>query len=67
MVKIGDPVTFSTSCIIDNKRVLSKALDDRVGLFVAIETVKKLKKKSLKCTQHACNVLKNLIINDKKK
>ena len=49
LVKIGDPVTFSTSCIIDNKRVLSKALDDRVGLFVAIETVKKLKKKSLKC------------------
>lgn len=49
LVKVGDPVTFSTKCIIDNQRVLSKALDDRVGLFVAIETVKKINKKNLKC------------------
>ena len=33
----------------DNKRVLSKALDDRVGLFVLIEAVKKLSKKKLNC------------------
>ena len=49
LVKVGDPVTFSTICIIDNERVLSKALDDRVGLFVAIETVKKISKENLKC------------------
>ena len=49
IVKVGDSVTFSTNCVIDNNRVLSNALDDRVGLFVAIETVKKLKKQNLKC------------------
>ena len=49
MIKIGDSITFSTNAVIDNKRVLSKALDDRVGLFVLIEAVKKLSKKKLNC------------------
>ena len=48
MIKIGDSITFSTNAVIDNKRVLSKALDDRVGLFVLIEAVKKLSKKKIK-------------------
>lgn len=49
LVKVGDPVTFSTKCLVDNGRVLSKALDDRVGLFVAIEAIKSIKKNNLKC------------------
>ncbi len=49
LIKIGDQVTFSTKCEINNQRVLSKALDDRVGLFVLIESVKILTKKKIKC------------------
>ena len=49
IIKIGDIVTFSTKCEINDDRILSKALDDRIGLYVLIETVKKLAKRKLKC------------------
>ena len=49
LIKIGDQVTFSTKCEIGFDRVISKALDDRVGLFVLIESVKALAKKKLNC------------------
>lgn len=49
LIKIGDQVTFSTDCVIDNDRILSKSLDDRIGLYVLLETIKKINKKSLKC------------------
>ena len=48
-INIGDQITFSTNCEIGYDRVLSKALDDRVGLFVLIEAVKVLSKKKLNC------------------
>ena len=48
-INIGNQVTFSTKCEIGYDRVLSKALDDRVGLFVLIEAVKVLSKKKLNC------------------
>jgi len=53
IVAIGDQVTFSTECIIDNQRILSKSLDDRIGLYVMIETIKKINKKALKCNLFA--------------
>lgn len=52
-VKIGDKVTFSTDCIIDNDRIISKSLDDRIGLYVLLQTVKKINKKKLKCNLFA--------------
>tara|TARA_B100000700_G_scaffold329475_1_gene451326 strand:- start:822 stop:1862 length:1041 start_codon:yes stop_codon:yes gene_type:complete len=53
IIKVGDQVTFSTECIIDNDRILSKSLDDRIGLYVLLETVKKINKKNLKCNLFA--------------
>ena len=42
IISIGDQVTFSTECVIDNQRILSKSLDDRIGLYVMLETIKKI-------------------------
>ena len=53
IIKVGDQVTFSTECVIDNDRILSKSLDDRIGLYVLLETVKKINKKNLKCNLFA--------------
>ena len=49
IISIGDQVTFSTECVIDNQRILSKSLDDRIGLYVMLETIKKINVKRLKC------------------
>jgi len=41
-VRPGDPVTFLPNWHADGSTVQAKALDDRVGLFVMIETIKKI-------------------------
>jgi endoglucanase len=53
IVSIGDQVTFSTECVIDNNRILSKSLDDRIGVYVLLQTIKKVAKKNLKCNLFA--------------
>ena len=44
LVQIGDPVTFATRSWENEVSYFGKALDDRAGLFVMIESVKKAEK-----------------------
>lgn len=44
-VQIGDSAVFEGNFIHQDKRISSKALDDRVGCFVAIEALKRLQTK----------------------
>ncbi len=44
LVRIGDPVTFATKSWENEVSYFGKALDDRVGLFVMIEAVKRAEK-----------------------
>lgn len=41
LVSIGDYVSFSTELVETEDSVISKALDDRMGLFIIIETLKR--------------------------
>jgi len=43
-VKVGDPVTFATTGWLNDHAIFSKALDDRVGLFVMLQAVRTAKK-----------------------
>lgn len=43
-VKVGDPVTLKQEFVESEKVVSGKALDDRVGVYVIIEALKKTKK-----------------------
>ncbi len=42
----GSPAGFSRELQVRGERVISKALDDRIGCVIAIETMKRLNKKS---------------------
>jgi putative aminopeptidase FrvX len=44
LVKIGDPVTFATRSWENEASFFAKALDDRVGLFVMLESVRQTEK-----------------------
>jgi endoglucanase len=44
LVRIGDIATFHRQAIILNKRFSAKALDDRIGCYCLIETIKKVKR-----------------------
>ncbi|MCC5909884.1 MAG: M42 family metallopeptidase [Clostridiaceae bacterium] len=41
-VSIGDSCVYFSTPLIDDKKVISQALDDRIGCFVMIEALKKL-------------------------
>ncbi len=43
MVKIGDIASFHQQAVVINKRLSAKALDDRIGCYCLIETIKKIK------------------------
>ncbi|MFC1520874.1 M42 family metallopeptidase [Elusimicrobiota bacterium] len=44
-VSIGDPVTIDRTCVdIGNDKLTAKAFDNRVGVYVMMEAVKKVKK-----------------------
>ncbi|SCZ01283.1 M42 family metallopeptidase [Alkaliphilus peptidifermentans] len=43
MVSIGDVCVYYSEPIIDDKKVVSQALDDRIGCFIMIEALKALK------------------------
>jgi len=43
MVRIGDIAAFSQSAMVLKKRLLAKALDDRIGCYCLIETMRKVK------------------------
>ena len=39
-VTVGDSVTFNSKTMIDDQRVISKAIDDRIGCLVLIDMIK---------------------------
>lgn len=43
MVRIGDIATFFQNAVVLKKRLLAKALDDRIGCYCLIETMKQVK------------------------
>ncbi|KAB3534023.1 M42 family metallopeptidase [Alkaliphilus pronyensis] len=43
MVSIGDVCVYYSEALIDDKKVISQGLDDRVGCFVLIEALKQIK------------------------
>ncbi|ABR48772.1 Cellulase [Alkaliphilus metalliredigens QYMF] len=43
MVSIGDTCVYHSEPIIDDKKVISQGLDDRIGCFIMIEVLKQLK------------------------
>ena len=47
LVRIGDSVTFDTKAVEQEDAILGKAFDDRVGIFVMIEAVKRARKRSV--------------------
>ncbi len=44
IVKVGDMVTFDTMSWETDTHIFAKALDDRVGIFIMLEVIEKLKK-----------------------
>ena len=42
-VCIGDIASFQQTAVISNKRMMSKALDDRIGCYCLIETMKRIR------------------------
>ncbi len=47
LIKPGDAVTFDTQTVEQNDAILGKAFDDRVGVFVMIESLKRARKRSV--------------------
>lgn len=43
LVKVGDPVTFATAGWQNDHSFFSKAIDDRVGLFIMVQAVRQVK------------------------
>lgn len=43
MVSIGDTCVYYSEVIIDDKKVISPAIDDRIGCFIMIEALRQLK------------------------
>ncbi|MDY7110620.1 MAG: M20/M25/M40 family metallo-hydrolase [Planctomycetota bacterium] len=56
-VKIGDYVVMNEPFIDQPKKVVSKALDNRVACFIAIEALKKLGRSRAAASKHACEVV----------
>ncbi len=53
MVSVGDPITRERSFIEMGETVNSKSIDNRVSVFILMETLKKLKKKKLEHSLYA--------------
>ncbi len=47
LINLGDAVTFDTRAVEQSDVILGKAFDDRVGLFVMIESLKRARKRSV--------------------
>ncbi|MCL2407893.1 MAG: M42 family metallopeptidase [Defluviitaleaceae bacterium] len=48
-VKIGDIAVYSAPCHIDENKVMTPALDDRVGCFIMMEALKQIKNPKFDC------------------
>ncbi|MCL2702133.1 MAG: M42 family metallopeptidase [Defluviitaleaceae bacterium] len=49
LVKVGDVAVYSASFYADEYKVMTPALDDRVGCFIMMETLKQLKNPKFDC------------------
>ncbi|MDR1704520.1 MAG: M42 family metallopeptidase [Clostridiales bacterium] len=49
LVKIGDIAVYSASCQVDETKVMTPALDDRLGCFIMMEALKQLKAPKFDC------------------
>ena len=56
-VQVGDFVVMNEPFIEQPRKVVSKALDNRIACFVAIEAVTKLTKSRAKTAKHSCEVV----------
>ncbi|MHC5002444.1 MAG: M42 family metallopeptidase [Planctomycetota bacterium] len=56
-VKIGDFVVMDEPFVEQPKKVVSKALDNRIACFVAIEAVRKLADAKTAAAKHACEIV----------
>jgi endoglucanase len=48
-IKVGDVAVYSAPCHIDDVKVMTPALDDRVGCFIMMEALKQLKAPKFDC------------------
>ncbi len=48
-VSVGDMCVYAAEPIVDGTKVVSQALDDRIGCFIMIEALKKLKNPAFDC------------------
>ena len=53
-VEVGDLVTLKPNCRIEGDRVFSKGLDDKIGVFVIAEAMKRLAKEKTDAALYAC-------------
>lgn len=53
-VAIGDYVTIAPNCRIEGNRIISKGLDDKIGVYVIAEAMKCLAKEDLNINLFAC-------------
>lgn len=53
-VAIGDYVTIAPNCRIEGNKVISKGLDDKIGVFIIAEAMKRLAKEDLNINLYAC-------------
>lgn len=49
LVKVGDIAVYSAPCHIDATKVMTPALDDRVGCFIMMEALKRVKSPKFDC------------------
>lgn len=58
LVRIGDPVTLElTFGEVRNRRAVSPAMDDKAGLWVVIEALRRAEKKKLRCGLYAVSTV----------
>lgn len=53
-VSIGDHVTISPNYKLNGNRIISKGLDDKIGVYVIAEVMKRLAKENIEVDLYAC-------------
>jgi endoglucanase len=62
VVSIGDPATIDAGFLeLRNGRIAARALDDRIGAFVVLETLRLIHGKKLHCAVHAVTTVQEEI------
>ena len=53
-VEVGDLITFKHNFREEGSKIISKGLDDKIGVFVVAEAMKRLAKENIKAQLYAC-------------